>query len=94
MAEEAAPELTSSGRQTRTISENDLRSSRKDLTQLRIQRQYHPEICRRGRDTVSSGPHSKPSDPCVAGVGGVQPYRLSLRNEEFGPHIGLPTLGR
>lgn len=43
MVEEEDPELTSSGKQTRTttafrttLSENDLKTNRKDFTQLRI----------------------------------------------------------
>lgn len=38
------------------IYENDLRTSRKDLPHLKIQRRNHNKMGRKGRDAVKSGP--------------------------------------
>ena len=57
MTEQEDPELTSSHRQPKitpiyrqTIDENSLKTSRKDLLQLKIQRNY--KIVQKGGDTV------------------------------------------
>lgn len=38
------------------IYENDLKTSRKDLPHLKIQRRNHNKMGRKGRDAVKSGP--------------------------------------
>ena len=59
MVEKEDSELTSSHTYTEittihraTISENYLKSSRKDSPQLKIQRRNHNDMGRRGKDTV------------------------------------------
>ena len=39
-----------------TIYENDLKTGRKDLPHLKIQRRNHNKMGRKGRDAVKSGP--------------------------------------
>ena len=42
--------------QKETISENDLKTSRQDFPQLKIERRIHTEMGRRGRDAIWPGP--------------------------------------
>ena len=42
--------------QKETISENDLKTSRQDFPQLKIERRIHTEMGRRGGDAIWPGP--------------------------------------
>lgn len=63
MAENKAPELTSSHGNTKTttayrtaVAENDLKTGRTDFLQLRINRESHIVMGRSDVDVVQSGP--------------------------------------
>ena len=96
--EQEDPELTSSHRHTNitttyraTISENDLKTSRNDFSQLKTQRRNHNKMGMRGADVFQPGTTPQCSNP--QGGGKSQPWKSSPRSKESDPHILLPSPG-
>lgn len=102
MLEQEDPEVPSSHRHTKTtikcrttISKNDLKNSKTDFLQIRIQRKGHIKIGRRGRDVFQSEP-TLPimpvvSQPMKGGISQLQGY--PLRSKGSKPHIQVPSPG-
>lgn len=97
MAEQGDHELTSSHRHSKvtaayraTVYESDMRTSSKDLLQLKTERRNCHETRRRGRNPVLSGP--TPLDLQLTNKRNITITEVLSKEQGVQSHVGLPGL--